>query len=229
MTEKEYENKKRIALGELADSETHKELDPLRRCMYFHALTSPFRDDKKVMLASLINYPDCVLNASKRLYSDKEFVMAVMAVVSEQGSNLQSASAKLRDDIEVVAKACDSQLYSYCFQFASRRIRSSPKLIAQCCKFTLSELRYMHPTVKNSKRKILKLIRELEKLNYKSARNASIASIVMEEASEEIQNLVGEGDPIEVLTKAVASEKLSAKLHRQLKPRIEPRQQSMKI
>lgn len=226
MTPEEYEDKKRIALGELADAKTHKELDPLRRCMYFHALTFPFRDDKEVMLASLLNYPDCVLNASKRLYSDKEFVMAV---VSERGSNLQSVSAKLRDDIEVVAKSCDSQLYSYCFQFASRRIRSSPKLIAQCCKFTLSELRYMHPTVKNSKRKILKLIHELEKLDYKSARNASIASIVMEEASEEIQKLIGKNDPVEVLTKAIASEKLAAKLSNKLRPRIEPRQQSMKI
>lgn len=233
MTPQEYEAKKRIVLDELADSEAHKELDPLRRCMYFHALTSPFQNDKEVMLTSLINYPDCVLNASKRLYSDKEFVLAV---VGESGSNLQSASVALRNDIEVVETACgDIGLYSYCFQFASKRIRSSPKLVARCCESSFSPLTYIHDSMKNDKRKLLLLIRELEDsqktrvTGQQITLSSSISREVIENASESIKKLVGDGDPVEVLTKAVASEKLAAKLSNQLRPRIEPRQQSMKI
>lgn len=48
-------------------------------------------------------------------------------------------------------------------------------------------------------------------------------------ASPEIQSLVGNGDPVEILTKAIASEKLSARLTEQLKLKVESKEQSMKM
>ena len=53
--------------------------------------------------------------------------------------------------------------------------------------------------------------------------------MAMDYVSDEIQSLVGNGDPVEILTKAIASEKLSARLTEQLKPKVESREQSMKM
>lgn len=126
--------------------------------------------------------------------------------------------------------ACDEN--GYAFQYCSSRIKSDPELIAKCCSITNNQvINCIDSSIKGSKEKILSLIEN--GYSHQHGQSAwdkrTVANIVMNYASEEIQSLVGNGDPVEVLTKAVASEKLAAKLSNQLKPRIEPRQQSMKI
>lgn len=226
MTPKEYEEEKKFVLSELADEETK------RRGLgadYINDLIKPFTDDKQVMLACLEHHSGSTEFASQRLWADKEFVSKV---VIDNGNHLSFASNDLIDDVDVVKAACSENGY-YAFQYASSRIKSDPELISKCSNIIGNQvLNCIDSSIKDSKEKILSLIEN----GYSNQHNIStydkrtIANIVMDYVSPEIQLLVGNGDPVEILTKAIASEKLSNRLSEQLKPKIESREpMKMKI
>lgn len=224
MTEQEYEEEKKFVLSELADKDTQKRG---LGADYITDLIKPFNDDKEVMLACLKHHSGSTELASKRLWADKEFVTEV---VQRNGNCLSFASDRLKEDVDVVKAACGETVYA--FQYSSSKIKSDPELIAKCSNIIDDPvLRWIDSSVMESKEKILSLIENgySHQHNMSGYDKETVANIVMSYASEEIQSIVGNGNPVEVLTKAVASEKLAAKLSNQLRPRIEPRQQSMKI
>mgnify|MGYP001339461979 CR=1 FL=1 len=209
MTPDEYEKEKQFVLGELADTKfstvglSHEILKDW---------VQPFVDDKEVMLASLVNNSYIANEASARLKADKEFM--IEAVQSCSGI-FKEATAELRDDIEVVQQAAWAESSS--FQYASDRIRSTPALIAICCADSSRPLNAIHPSVRDNPSTFLELLREIEPHHKPSA--------VLNYASEEIQGLVGNADPVKFLQAHLLHEKLN----NACSPKVEVHKPKMKI
>ena len=202
MTKEEYEEEKKFVLSELNDERLANRRDRVQSYNYIKELIVPFHDDKEVMLACLQHYPGQTEHASERLYADRTFVESV---VSEMGSHLALATDELKDDIALVAKACEETFFA--IQHASHRIKSTPELVAQCCDHSYSPLNYLDESVRNSKEKYVEL---MECLTKRFPKRSMVVALSF--ASEQIQKVVGDGDPIPTLKSAVLSEKLETQL-----------------
>lgn len=189
----DYENEKKFVLKELAD--TQFSTDRFSHDL-LKDLVQPFVDDKEVMLAALVNNAYIAHEASARLKADKEFM--VQAVQSCSGI-FREASVQLKDDIEVAQHAAWAQSSS--FQYASDRIRSTPDLIAVCCADSSSVLNSMHSSVRDNPSRFLELLKEIEPHHSPSK--------VIHYASEAIQKLVGDEDPVKCLQAHLLHEKLN--------------------
>ncbi len=179
---------------------------------YLVELIQPFKDDKEVMTASLVNNAYIAHEASGRLKADKEFM--VQAVQSCCGI-FREASVQLKDDIEVAQHATWAQSSS--FQYASDRIKSTPALIEICCADSSSPLNSINPSVRDNPSQFLELLKEIEPHHKPSA--------VIHFASEEIQKLAGDEDPVKSLQAHLLHEKLDMKLA----PKVESHKPKMKI
>ena len=207
MTPQEYENEKKFVLSEFSDPNNKYYM---KKRWYVEELTKHFKDDTDVMTACIAFNVDVATTASKRLLDDEPFILKL---TEAEATYLSFASDRLKDDVEVVKNA----VFDNCFGFehASDRIKSDPNMIAHCCDPQHRALNNMHSTVKNSSEKMVCLI------GYMSIE----PQLIIKYASERIQALCKNNDPV----KALQASFLHDKLNMACKPKVEPQAKRMKI
>lgn len=176
----------------------------------FYFLSDKHSVDFDVALAAVTKNPSTYEFLNDTLKEDKR--LALIAI-TDKGENLQFAPNTLKKDKAFVLQAVHYD--GMALIYASRELRNDVDVLRVAIDENYNSLQFASSSLRDNRTTILEAV--------------NIDKLAIYYASKEIRKLVGEGDPVEVLTKAVASEKLAAKLNNQLRPRIEPRQQSMKI
>lgn len=98
---------------------------------------------------------------------------------------------------------------------ATPKLQDDAELAMIAVKSNPYALQYVSPRLRNNLEIVLEAVKQDEEAGHS--------------ASKDIKKLIGDGDPVEVLTKAVQSERLAAKLSAQLKPRAAQQERTMKI
>jgi Domain of unknown function (DUF4116) len=207
MTPQEYEEEKKFVLSEFSDL---KQKDFMKKRWYVEDLTKHFKDDTDVMTACIAFNVDVAATASKRLLDDKPFILEL---VDAEATYLRFASDRLKDDIEVVKNTVFNNGFG--FEHASDRIKSDPNMIAYCCDPYHRALNHMHSSVKESPEKMVSLIKLM----------SIEPEQVIRYASEKIQALCKDNDPVKALQASI----LHDKLNEACKPKVEPQARKMKI
>jgi Domain of unknown function (DUF4116) len=174
-------------------------------------LPENLRFEREVFKIAVSQYFFRLKDAPVTLRNDREIVGLS---IENGGAGLRYASNELKDDFELALKQMGQNAFT--LMSLSDRLQHNKVIVAAAVATNGEVLQYVKSDFKKDKEIVLIAAKQKDGRYF-------------HHASEEIQKLVGEGDPVEVLTKAVDSEKLAAKLNNQLRPRIEPRQQSMKI
>ena len=193
--------------------------------------------DISTRMEALVNLAEDGMLLEHMPYDIQNDKQAVKIAVKSNGTSLQFASDDMKDDLNLVMMALENDPHA--FQYASIQIKDDPASVAEASTESFSSLNYASKRLLADKEGILTTC-ESHNINQavypasfwtggQSSSGRMVQVVIRSFASEEIRDLVGEGDPVEVLTKAIASEKLAAKLSNQLRPQIDPRQQSMKI
>ena len=215
MTPQEYEEEKKFVLSELAD----KSLGSKRGFHeYLVGIVTPFKDDDEVMHACFQHNGSLCTVASDRLKTNKDFILQA---VEHEPSILATTSAlknvnkpDLTDDMEVVIKAVQS--YTSSFKHASQRIRNSPELISECVEQDVNILNHVDMSIRSDKTQFLSLLKHCQ-----GKTNSDITNW----ASDEIQAITNNNDPVKALQASI----LHDKLNMVCKPKVEPQARKMKI
>jgi Domain of unknown function (DUF4116) len=137
----------------------------------------------------------------------------VADAVAYRPNELQWASESLRGDRAIVISAVST--VGYLLQYASPQLQDDIEIVKIAVKNKPGALEYASPRLRNN----------LEIILYAVTQDHNYGHF----ASKDIKKLIGDGDPVEILTKAVQSEKLAAKLSAQLKPKSAQQERTMKI
>ncbi|VTU34401.1 DUF4116 domain-containing protein [Variovorax sp. RA8] len=154
---------------------------------------------------------------SERLKDSKELVMFA---VKQNGQNLQYASDRLKDDEDVAwASLHDYEIDG--MAFISERLRNDSELAQAAVEWNGCKLEHFSDEIKADKAIVLKACK-----SYEETKQFNFALV---HASSEIQQAVGDGDPVQILTKAIAQEKFSNSLEKKLVPKAEASTRKIKI
>lgn len=168
------------------------------------------REDKELMTDFHNKHGGILAWVGPKLKDDKEFVLDVL---SKNGWLLEYASDRLRDDKEVVKIALKT--HDEIFKMCSKNLKDDKEIVMQVLEKTPNLYIFCSDRLKLDKEICLKGLGEFNS--------------IFNHLPQSIKDEIGNEDPKAYLTKVVASEKLSARLTEQLKPKIESREQSMKM
>lgn len=173
-------------------------------------------DDREIGLKSLNNYwyISCVTldRFSERLKDDKEFVIRF---VEHEGTNLQFASDRLKDDIDV-ARASYHCWNDDGIPFISDRLKNDMKFGAEIAGDDGYKLQYFGDQIKDDIHIVKRAL-------------SSADSLVILDASPRLQAIAGMGNPTDNLEKAIEREKFFNTLDKKLLQKVEAPTKRIKI
>ena len=190
----------------LADREVAQYVLYNSRQDHLQHFSEDIRADKNLIVASNTS----IRYASEEIKADRA---VVAAAVVYRANDLEWANDTFKDDKEIVLSSVSQS--GYMLEHASAKLKDDAEVVMTAVKGCPSALEHASPRLRNNLEIVLEAVRQDEETG--------------EYASKYIKKLIGDGDPVEVLTKAFQSEKLAAKLAAQLRPKPEQLQRKMKI
>lgn len=154
----------------------------------------------------------CNLDDFPKLQDNKEFVIFA---VSNKGTDLQFASERLKDDIEV-ARASHKHWQDDGIQFISARLKDDKAFASEITMNDGFKLPYFSENVRDD----IYIV-------HRAIKNAS--DKLIEDASTRLQDIAGKENPAENLQRAINSEKFSSSLESKLSVKNEAPTKKMKI
>ena len=173
-------------------------------------------DDKEIAITAITNYWNngqvTLERFSERLKNDKD---CVLEIVKHDGVNLEFASDRLKDDIDV-ARASHKNWSDDGIPFISNRLKNDKSFGAEIAGSNGYKLQYFGDEIKDDIHIVRKAI-------------SSSDSQVINDASPRLQAIGGSTSPKENLQKAIEQEKFSHSLDKKLAPKVEASTRKMKI
>lgn len=164
------------------------------------------RADKNLIITSRSS----IRYASEEIKADKAIVADA---VTYRSNDFEWVNDSFKGDREIVLSAVKGN--GHMLQHAALPLHDDYEIVMAAIMGSPNALAYASPRLRNNLEIVLEAVKQDEETG--------------EYASKHIKKLIGDGDPVEVLTKAVQSEKLAAKLSAQLKPKPEQQERTMKI
>lgn len=189
------------------------------------------KDIARFVLYNAAPHQDYLGHFSEEIRADKNLIVA-------SRSSIRHASDEIKADWEIVRDAVKYRPHD--FAYASDSFKGDRTIALDAVRGNGAMLKHATPNLQDDTELAMIAVKSNPyALQYVSPRLRNNLEIVLEAvkqdeeaghfASKDIKKLIGDGDPVEVLTKAVQSEKLAAKLSAQLKPKSVQQERILKI
>lgn len=180
--------------------------------------------------------PDFILAGEPHFIIDNKQI--VISAVSQIGCQLEDASNRLQNDIDVVKAALTNTPQAY--RFASERLKNDKDLAMQAVGLKGMNIQHSSESLRDDKDlALLAVEKNAYALQHVSQRLQGDKVVVLKAveyfpevikyASDNLQQLVGDGNPSEIIQKAIDSEKLHSKLNKSCTPKHESHTRKLKI